>query len=138
MLAGLLFVSCNKHYTAHQLPATLVTFGDGGGFTGAVTEYTLLENGQLFRSDSMKKDTTEIGKLTKKQAKQLLQEVKALQLDKMTIQEPGNMYYFMGLKEEDQFHKITWGSPNYTIDAKIEALHKKLMSTVKKADKPDM
>ncbi len=39
--------SCQK-YTVDKLPATQIHFGEGGGITGAITEYCLLKNGQLF------------------------------------------------------------------------------------------
>ena len=31
-----------------NLPQTQIHFGEGGGITGAITEYCLLKNGQLF------------------------------------------------------------------------------------------
>lgn len=138
LIAAFLLGCNNKHYTPDQLPGEHLSFGDGGGFTGAVTEYILLENGQLYRFNSMEKDTVEIGKLKKKETKSLLMEVKALNLDKINIQEPGNMYYFISMKNGDKIYKITWGSATYTIDPKIEAFYKKLMNTVKKSDKPTM
>jgi len=132
----LLLAGCNnKPYTPDQLPVLQLRFGDGGGFTGAVTEYMLLENGQLFYLNSMEKDTMEIGKLKKGEAKSLLREVEALQLEKMDVQEPGNQYYFLGMKTKDRSHQITWGSPNYTIDPTIEAVYKKLMASAKAARK---
>ena len=139
LLAFALLSACHhKHYTPGEFPDEQLRFGSGGGFSGAVTEYILLENGQLFRMDSMKKDTTEIAKLPKKEAKSLLEEAEELNLEKMTIEEPGNMYYFIGMKKKEEMHKVTWGKPDYTIDAKIESFYKKLIETTKKADKPIM
>ncbi len=139
LLAFALLSACHpKHYTPGEFPGEQLRFGSGGGFTGAVTEYILLENGQLFRMDSRRKDTTEIAKLTKKEAKHLLEEAEELHLEKTTIEEPGNIYYFIGMKKKEEMHKVTWGKPDYTIDAKIEAFYKKLIETTKKADKPMM
>ena len=38
-------LSCQK-YTIDNLPNTQIHFGEGGGITGAITEYCLLKNKQ--------------------------------------------------------------------------------------------
>jgi len=130
--------NCNqRHYTSSTLPEEQLIFGDGGGFTGAVTEYMLLKNGQLFRVNGMQGDTTEVAKIEKSAAKQLLQEAEALQLEKMDIQKPGNMYYFVGVRDKDETHKITWGDSSYTIAPTVQSFYKKLMETVRQAKAPE-
>lgn len=132
------FCNCNKHaYSADKLPDEQLLFGEGGGFTGAVTTYMLLQNGQLFRVNSMQGDTTEIAKVEKKSAKMLLKEAKEMEFNKMNIQEPGNVYYFVGLRDGKETYKATWGNPEYTIDPKIQSFYKRLMETTKQAKAPE-
>ncbi|MFN7119583.1 MAG: hypothetical protein ACK4TA_22495, partial [Saprospiraceae bacterium] len=58
-----------KPYTPENLPDLQLRFGDGGGFTGAVTTFTLLTNGQLFKYNSFDNTHLQISQLPAKEAK---------------------------------------------------------------------
>ncbi len=137
LIIGLFFVACkSQRYSADKLPDQQVLFGSGGGFTGEVTEYILLDNGQLFKKSSLKNTMTEMGQIKQKEAKQLMKEVEKLNLEKTKVSEPGNMYYFVCIKNGDTEHKTTWGSATYEIDSTVQSLHKKLMTAAKDAPAP--
>ena len=66
---------CSKQvYTAQNLPESYLSFGNGGGFTGATTTFLLTENGQIFKIESLRKDTNEIGQVSKKMARSLYEQ----------------------------------------------------------------
>lgn len=133
----LYFSACKSQvYSADQLPDQQLLFGSGGGFTGEVTEYILLENGQIFKKSSLKNSMTEIGHIKKRVAKKLLKEVAGLQLEKTAIRQPGNMSYFVCLKNGNTEYRSVWGSPNYQVDSTLEVVHKKLMAAANTAQAP--
>jgi len=102
--------SCKStKYTPTDFPDSQITFGSGGGFTGAVTDYTLLENGQLFKRSSLKNEFLALHKVKKDVVKQMFKNYEFLNIGQETINEPGNLYYFIQYKDKDKKeHKITW------------------------------
>lgn len=139
LLFGLLITAfgCkSQHYTSENLPTHQLVFGDGGGFTGATTEYILLENGQVFKRYSLDKSTLEMGTVKKRLAKDMIKTAQALQLENLDIKQPGNLYYFLRYKNGDQEHQITWGSESYQIDEKIATFYKDLTAMIKEVSAP--
>ncbi len=131
LLAGLAIVvlaGCkSQQYTIDNLPAQQIVFGNGGGFTGAYTEFVLLENGQLFKKESMLPKTTELGTVKKRTAQKMLKKAISLHLEQMDINQPGNMYFYVQYKNDHQDAKCVWGNQEYRVDAKIESFYKELM-----------
>jgi len=129
LLAAILAFGCkSQRYTADNLPATQLIFGDGGGITGATTSFILLENGQIFKHYSLDNSTMEVGKIKRKQAKQLLQGAQALGMGEMDVNEPGNLYYFLELKTERDSHRCNWGAQGYQVDEKLKEFRQKLLN----------
>ncbi len=137
MLAFSLLASCkSQQYTAENLPEQQLVFGEGGGFTGAVTQYILLENGQIFKHYSMEASTVELGSVKKRTAKEMMKKVQAMQLDTMDVKQPGNMYYFLSYKTGEDEHRVTWGAASYQVDSQIESFYKELMQMSKNVKAP--
>ncbi len=120
-------------YSPDSLPDRQIHFGQGGGFTGAVTHYMLLDNGQIFvQKEEMEMSPLEAVKdVDRKKAKTLFKQAAELGLEQIEWDKPGNMYYFLGLNEGNMDHRITWGS---TVSPELKAVvdyHKELMGLVK-------
>ncbi len=123
--------ACNTtKYSVDDLPDKQFYFGNGGGFTGAVNEYMLLENGQLFKHDAG--DYTELPKVKKKKAAQLFKTYYDLKLDEFHFRRPGNMYYFLRMKDKDSEYYTSWGNPGVLPDSLIAVLYDDLMQLVQK------
>jgi len=90
-----LFGCKTTQFTKNNLPDKQIRVGGGGGFTGHITEYIFLENGQVFKHYPLRQDTTEITKLKKKVATALFAKIDSLQLDSIEHNHPGNMYYYV-------------------------------------------
>jgi hypothetical protein len=126
--------ACNtkKYATPDEFPKQQLVFGSGGGFTGKVQTYTLLENGQLFHHNGINDATQEMERLQKAEAQKLFKLAKDEELLGKTFNEPGNMYYFLKVKnngkEETSF---VWGSNSKTPPAKCDSLYANLMGFVK-------
>lgn len=126
------FFSCKSQlYTIDDLPETQLIFGRGGGISGEVTTYTVLENGQVFYHNSFTKENAEIKSLTKKEATSCFQKMDTLQLSEMNFDHPGNVYYFLEEVHGEEKHRVTWGSNDHEIPEKCKTFYKELRTTIK-------
>ena len=127
-----LLIACSSgKYTPQKLPDNRLHFGSGGGFTGAVTEYILLENGQLFLADSYRKDTVELTTMSRAQAKGYFKSLDSLRLEKYDFYHPGNMHFFLRQVDEIIDHKVTWGDQQVNVRDDVKRLHANLQEAVK-------
>lgn len=117
-----------KHpkYTAENLPEDRITFGNGGGFAGIETTYTLLENGQLFKFDSKAPAPVEIACAKKKAANNLFETAESLGLLTLDFKYPGNIYQFIEFQDDGEKSRITWGDTEHPVDPKIKELYNRL------------
>ena len=117
-----------KHtkYTPESLPEDRLLFGNGGGFAGIETTYTLLENGQLFNFDSKAPAPMEIGGAKKKAANRLFETAESLGLLTLDFQHPGNIYQFIEFQNDGKKSRVVWGDKDHAIDPKITDLYQQL------------
>lgn len=118
-------------YTPEKLPARQVVFGDGGGFVGIETSYTLLENGQLFKQVGVEGAFEELKSIKPKQAKAFFEKVNSLQLFKLDIEKPGNMYYFLRHVTDNLDSRVTWGAGDYLPPQALVSVYKELKALTK-------
>ena len=128
LCAALLSGQC-KHpkYTAQTLPEERLSFGRGGGFTGVETTYTLLENGQLFKSVSKGPEPEEIPGAKRKAAKKLFETAETLGLLQTDFMYPGNTYSFIEFHDDGQQRRIAWGDAAHPVDPKIKEFFEQLI-----------
>lgn len=106
----LLFSACKTtKYTPDKLPIRQIVFGDGGGFAGIETSYTLLENGQIFKQVGVEGPMQGLKSIKPKEAKALFDKVNSLQLFKLDMDKPGNMYYYLRQVTDHLDSRVTWG-----------------------------
>ncbi len=134
LLIVLFYSSCKTtKYTPTDFPDAQITFGSGGGFTGLVTDYTLLENGQFFKRSSKDKIFVPIKGVKKDAAKQAFKNFNFLGLDKMEVNDPGNMYYFVEFKTKDgTAKKLTWGNGKTEKEDTLKLFYSQLSSLIAK------
>lgn len=124
---ALTLVGC-KTYEVNELPDKQLIWGSGGGFTGAVNQYILLENGQLFFNDGLKNTKHEMTKQQKQVAKTLFSKCVDLDVEGMEMNEPGNLYYFICSKSDEKENTITWGAMDYKLDSTIQNFYQELQN----------
>ncbi len=123
-------------YTPTDFPDEQITFGSGGGFSGIVNDYTLLANGQLFKRSSTDNKFVELKKLKKNEAKQAFKNYQFLGINNLTVNSPGNLYYFIQYKDKDKKeHKLVWGDNDAPIDQNLKTYYD-LLSTLVPKDPP--
>ncbi len=120
----------SKKYTMEQVPASQLVFGSGGGFSGIVKEYSLLQNGEIITK--MDKSTTyeKVGSINEQVAKGLFSTVTKFTTKKYKLDSPGNMYQFIQLKNEGKDTKFTW-SEAVQADPKLNKVYQLLIKSLK-------
>ena len=134
ILAGCFLWSCKPTYTATELPEVTeaqLRFGSGGGITGAVSSWILLENGQLFWQENARSEYVEKGRVSRKAAKVVFEQATTLAVQEADIQAPGNIYQFVEMKTAAGSGKATWGDPSVTISPEFTNLYQALMALTK-------
>lgn len=107
-----------KNISPDSFEGKQIRFGSGGGITGAVTQWALLENGRLWGvSGAPNAVLKEVGKVSKKVCTEIFEE--ALTLEKMKkVNDPGNMYCFVEIHHADGVTKMVWNpsqKDNYSV-----------------------
>lgn len=114
-------------YNSTTLPKRCLQFGDGGGVTGAVVTYTLQPNGRIYKNNSLTEKTEWLKSVKRQEAKLCFEAWKNLKISEISVQAPGNRYYFLG----DGKHKIVWGSPQVAVPVEITDLYNMLQKLIK-------
>jgi len=110
------FSQCHhKVYSLQNLPKNFIEIGSYGGFTGMQESYFLMPNGQRFFNNSMPGDTSfnnaiELEKTEAKAFKKVLKTLEKLDLEKLNLNEPGNMNYFIRLKQKKKEEIVLWSN----------------------------
>lgn len=108
-----------------------ITFGSGGGFAGTITEYCLLENGQLFGKQTKMLDWQSMDTLDKTKVKQYFKQIDKLKLMDVNFDNPGNWSYFITINDGGKDHKIRWSMEQKPIGTNVETFYNILNSNVK-------
>ena len=106
--------------------------GSGGGFSGQVIQYYIFSTGDVYRTKSLSKESTLFMTLSKKQTKNIFKKLKALQLEKMDFNHPGNMTYFIEQHKKENVHTVKWGDNAAQVPSNVSAFYKELMDTITK------
>jgi len=108
-----------------------LTFGSGGGFTGATVEHCILPTGEVYVKSNRMKTYNVTKSIDKRVATQMFDNFTALGLDEEQIDDPGNMYYYIAKEVDGKVHKLTWGAENVQASATAKKFFMTLKSLVK-------
>ena len=110
-----LFAACGttRYTNPTEYPNARINFGNGGGFSGMVTEYVLLDNGQLLKKLTQADSFEIVTTIEKNQTTQLFENYKFLNIGNLQYNQPGNMYRFIRFNHQDTEHQIMWSGTQY-------------------------
>ena len=123
--------SCHKKImAADKMPQNRLEFGHGGGFTGAVTTYVLLENGRIYEDLFQYNQYKEVKRIDKSEAALFYTECKKIMT--LNTDAAGNMYYFVTMKtgNDSTSKRLLFGDPSVATPAELESLYKRLAGLV--------
>ena len=78
-----------------------------------VTEYVLLDNGQLLKKLTQADSFEIVTTIEKNQTTQLFENYKFLNIGNLQYNQPGNMYRFIRFNHQDTEHQIMWSGTQY-------------------------
>lgn len=127
----LLLFSCKTNqFLSNELPADQLRFGKGGGITGTFTTYILLENGQLFRHQSLGDTMDPLASLKRKEAQSHWRQVAELGLTSYAFDQPGNMTYFLEVRADSLTHRLQWNDRQPLDRPEVLEFYRQLMSGI--------
>ncbi len=137
LLSGLFFsffLGCtSQKYTPDTYTESQIRFGSGGGVTGAIKTYCLLDNGRLFVQQTQNDEFKALKKVSKKAYQKLFASAKELEIANMKFKQPGNFYHFIEIHENGSKNRIVWGSHQAEAPAGVEEFYRLLMNSGKKS-----
>ncbi|HSH64613.1 MAG TPA: hypothetical protein VLB84_02175 [Bacteroidia bacterium] len=128
ILSVLTFVFLNASNCSSDSHFKEIKFGQGGGFTGAVTEYHLRENGDIYKYNAVEKEELLIKSITAEELKTVKEKLAKVPKESLNINHPYNVYYFIKI---DTMNAV-WGDPSFTIPKELEDLYNYLNATATK------
>ena len=107
-----------------------IRFGDGGGFSGKITEYALFASGDIYSVQG--ESLQHLTKVPRKTAKQFQSNLQSIGFDELSFKKPGNIYYWIETKDQSRTRKITWGEEEELRHPGAHAIRKSFLSIIKK------
>ena len=104
-----------------------IVFGNGGGFTGIESKYTLKNNGEFFKTNPLKNEELSLKSISKRSCNTIFDNADALQLHDIDFNHPGNIYYFIEVANSTYTNRIVWGDINHKVPDNIKAFYDTLI-----------
>jgi len=124
-------VSCssNEVFVPSQYQDNFITIGNGGGFTGVVTQFYILPDGKVFKAVPLSDSVVIVGTINKSLAAQQFEIYRNFNLKEMKLDDPGNIYYFISSNKSS--NKLTWGGNNSDVPPFVSTFHSNLSRLIK-------
>lgn len=119
--------SCNSSKSVQS--NEFLRIGNGGGFAGIETVYTVLKNGQVEMGGKV------ISRLKSSDVNQLFGNIDILKLNEIDYNKPGNLYKFIEFTLNGSTHKITWDSNAADVDSKLNLFYDHVNYLIQKSTK---
>jgi hypothetical protein len=105
-----------------------VRFGKTGGFTNIPMEYALQKNRRVYEIAA---DTANpVNRISRKEMKEIAAALDSMDFKSLTLNEPGNMTYFVLVRNESWQNRIQWS--DNTNNEQVRNLYKLLLKTINK------
>ncbi|MDP1623946.1 MAG: hypothetical protein Q8M08_16600 [Bacteroidales bacterium] len=124
----LLFSCKSTQYTPKNYKGSQIIAGSSGGVTGMMKEYILLDNGHLFLSKGLTGEWKEVRKLKKSKTREIFKKAEILGLSTVKFKHPGNMTYYLNLKQPPRSNEIKWGESGISPPEGISEFYNYLLS----------
>ena len=104
---------------AESVDDMVMIFGSSGGFAGQTLRYKLHEDGSIHKGGGGE-SFTKVKGIDKDQATQFFSNFSNLGFDRVELNDPGNMTYFIIAKYGDRQKKLAWGGMNKDMPDNLE------------------
>jgi hypothetical protein len=123
-----LFACKSTHFSPKNYKGNQIVVGSSGGVTGMMKEYVLFENSQLFLSKGLNGEWRELAKLKKPKTREIFKKSAELGLGTIKFKHPGNVTYYLILKQPPRSNEIKWGESGIEPPEGITSFYKYLIS----------
>lgn len=121
------FTSCKSLPQNTTTTVKRYVVGQGGGFTGAYTEYSFSDDGKVYKRDFNYERDVFVKQLSETDLKYFSNQIIELGLATFELNAPGNMSKYFEIRDgENSQNKIVWGANNYNPPQKIVDFHQEL------------
>jgi hypothetical protein len=109
-----------------------IYFGQGGGFSGILTYYALLDDGRLFQKGLRDSSYILVDTWKGDFVTQMFTNYHQLHLDTINYYEPGDLYYFLQYKSANKpLKRIAWGRSGFKPDDNLVTYYNLLFKSTK-------
>lgn len=123
IILGSCITSCSKKIIYDK-----ILFGKGGGFTGKYDDYFLSKDGGIYKKDNSTKTFALMFDLSKKETKNIFNEITANKLFEVGFNHPYNMSCYLEIVKGSVSNRIVWGDAKNPPPSAVIAIFNKLMS----------
>lgn len=133
LLSVILFTQCKTTNVTSlsEYKGRYISFGNGGGFTGKILNFNLLDNGMIFKGNEISENMAPFKKISKEEVNQIFSTYDSMGFGKMDVDGPGNMYFYVEMNEADGKHKLLWGSHDAGESKELRVYHANLMRLIR-------
>ncbi|MDG2450631.1 MAG: hypothetical protein P8M34_13375 [Saprospiraceae bacterium] len=131
--SALIFQSCasSKKWKKHiEGP---IIFGSMGGFVGSFDEYTINQDGNVHYRASLKGERIMVQKLEDDIKKSIFEKIKTDEIYVESIDEPGNMTFFIKFNYKSEPFHLQWGG-QYDPSTRLLGYYNFLRSQIRSKD----
>ncbi len=116
---------------AEKVDDMVMIFGSSGGFAGKTLRYKLHEDGSIYKGGGGN-TFAKVNGVDKDQAAQIFSNFNNLGFDRVVLDDPGNMTYFIIAKYGDRQKKLAWGGMNKDMPDNLEIYYNSFMKLMKR------
>jgi len=110
----------------------IIIVGSGGGMTGMVNEFHINKDGRVVKQNTLSGQNSIYKTITTEQLNIVNSMFDQLNLSSVDFDRPGNMYYFVGLKEGMKQHRVTWSSADPALPENIRQFYNMMTTEILK------
>ena len=134
VIGAILLMSCKSNKDSANTTednSLALIFGNSGGFAGKTVKYMLSPKGKVF-IEGTNGQMSEEKSIDKNLAAQFFDNFTAMGFNELSLDDPGNMTYFIIVQDGDRKKKLAWGGMNQEVPAGLEVYYKNFMKLMKK------
>ncbi|GHB51518.1 hypothetical protein GCM10007390_00090 [Persicitalea jodogahamensis] len=105
----------------------MIAVGKGGGFSGTVREYRLLDSGEVFVKEPGAEGFQFVKRENRKKTKNWFHQLEEIGFRQLDYDHPGNVYQYILLKKGNSENKVMWSGGDKNLPSGVADFYTELM-----------
>jgi len=125
LIASTMLFACKstKDAVKNTEHPSYILFGNGGGFTGKTTTYQLAKSGQIKKQSGIKSAFNSHSTVESAVCTQIFESIDKLELKDKSLNDPGNLTYFIEIHQDGTVHRLAWGGTSQEPDSAVRGFY---------------